>query len=709
MYCRRACRPGVMLIILIMEDEMISYRSFSCLGLSAFFLLSLATVSPASVQTGLPDFEANGGFSIHLKNGSGWQKIGSLSFDEFFREKVLNVAGDEGVLHLRLVKEGEGVAHIDRVLLDGQAPLSVTGLTDPVPLAKLMGKDFDVVHFPEGNSDVEFTFSGGGKLLLAARVEGERLDETPFRFPLANENRGITPAGNFYRYTPSTQPTRVFAEETIPGTGHPLGRTSAIALVKGDRLRLALDFEADNTLDGGKDYASLHVRSGDTIRTFTVSRDQQQWGTPHFTYTPGVPWQHKVYAFSVPLAELQADQAKPLELAFSAYGTAGPGNYSPILAYGSENNEYLSVSYYSYADNTSQVQTRLFSPAGAAMGGSLNVTAKDATYKVEPAAAYDPVKNRFLALWIQEDNGIGMVYRQLVSAANSVVLGTEKGVSLFGQRYPAASFSTVSNRYFVTWNEELNDGTYDIKGRLFNPDNTEYSGSVIDICVEAKSQDKSRIAYNPTSDNFIVVWDDSRNFVTKGVDIYGRLVGADGTLHGISRSLSSVSGNQVTPDVAYDRESNRSLVVWQDSRNGGTTGEDVYGQILQNGLLAAGDEIVISNGAGDQWGPQVAYAGNGHFLVVWGDRATSPKNELHGRWVGSNGEILSEEQVFVKLDDGQVYGPRLAGDGERNFLSVYGSITLSGGVQIGTKNIVAPSFSRLFLLGLPAQLNGGNN
>ncbi len=687
---------------------MMLYRVFCCLGLSAFFLLSLATVASASVQKSLPDFEPNGGFSIHLKKGSAWQKIGFLRFDEFFREKGLNVSGEEGELHLRLVKEGKGVAHIDRVLLNGKGALSVKGLFDPSPLGKLKGKDFDVVHFPEGVAGVELTFSGGGELLLAARVEGERLDETPFRFPQANQNQGSTSIGNFYSYTPSTQPTMVFAEGTAPGTGHPWGRTSVLAQVRGDRLELALDFEADNTLDGGKDYASLHVRSGEIIKTYTVSQHQQQWGVPYFTYTPGVPWQHKVYRFSLPLAEFQTELEKTLQLAFSAYGTAGPGPYSPVLAYGQENNEYLVVSHLISPNGDSTIQSRVYIPAGTEVGTSVDVSDKTAMSKTEPAVAYDSVNNRFLTLWVQDYGGVTYVRRQLVSAANSFVADpvTEPGGAV-NQRYPAASFSSVSNRYLMAWREDTVATSWDIKGRLIDPnDNYELSG-VIDICSESGSQDSARIAYNPTNDFFLVVWDDTRNQATSSTDIYGRLVKADGTLLGISTSISSAPGSQNKPDIAFDPERNRSLVVWQDSRNNGTTGEDVYGIFVGNGLVQQGDELVISTGAGDQWEPQVAYAGNGRFLVVWEDRA-STYNELHGRWLDSNGEMLSEEQVFVRLDDGEVSQPRLAGDGKGNFLSVYGSATISEGLQIGTKKIVTPSFSRLFLLGLPAQLNGAN-
>lgn len=327
-----------MSVLSTVEDLMQSFRNWHYLASSLSLLLSMPTAATASVSSGgLPAFHDNGGFAVYQEEDGHWSKCGFLSFDEFFREKQLELASQKGAVHLRLVKEGKGVAHIDRVLLGGESAVTVSGVSDPAPLAKLMDKDFDVVHFPEGEAAIEFTFSGGRELLLAARVEDVRLDETPFRFPTENLHQKMMSTSHFYHYSPAKEPARIFSEDTAPGTGHPSGRTSVLAQLRGDRLELVLDFEADNTLDGGKDYASVHVRQGKTLRTYTISQNERQWGTPYFTYTPGVPWQHKVYRFSLPLDELRPEGHKPLELAFSAYGTAGPGPYSPVPAYGAGN------------------------------------------------------------------------------------------------------------------------------------------------------------------------------------------------------------------------------------------------------------------------------------------------------------------------------------------------------------------------------------
>ncbi|MFH2123346.1 MAG: hypothetical protein ABIJ50_07700 [Pseudomonadota bacterium] len=684
------------------------FRNRYYLFFSLSLLLLMDTAATASVSlSGLPAFHNNGGFTVYQEEDGHWLKRGSLSFDEFFREKQMVLAPQKGAVHLRLVKEGQGVAHIDRVLLSGKSAVAVSGVADPAPLAKLADKDFDVVHFPEGEAAIEFTFSGGKELLLAARVEGVRLDETPFRFPVANLHQKMTSTSHFYNYSPAKEPTLIFNEATTPGTGHPSGTTSVLAQLQGEKLEIALDFEADNTLDGGKDYASVHVRQGKSVRTYTVSQNEQQWGTPYFTYTPDVPWQHKVYRFSLPLDELQAEAGKPLELAFSAYGTAGPGPYDPVPAYGSGNNEYLSVNYTYFDDNTSEIQSRTFSPEGAAVGGTLSITTKDLTSKTEPAAAYDPVNNRFLTLWVQSVGGVNMIHRQLVSAANAIVGNLETLTTATAQRYPAASFSTQSSRYLAIWDEEITGG-WDIRGQMVRADNIAY-GTTMEICAGSAAISPARLTYSPTDDTFQVVWGDNRNLATQGSDIYGRLVKADGTLFGISSSVSSGPGSQVSPDIAFDPDHSRSLVVWQDNRNSATSGEDIYGRFLGNGLMQQGNELVISTAAGDQWGPRVGYAGNGHFLVVWQDRATLPDYAIHGRWIDSNGEMLSGELAFVTLDGGQVSRPQLAGDGKGNFLSVFNFTSLAEGVQIGTKKIVAPSFSRLFLLSLPARLKSSHS
>ena len=47
---------------------------------------------------------------------------------------------------------------------------------------------------------------------------------------------------------------------------------------------------ADNTMDGGKDYAKVYVNTPEGLRMFKASVPEQRWGRPGFTYTERVAY-----------------------------------------------------------------------------------------------------------------------------------------------------------------------------------------------------------------------------------------------------------------------------------------------------------------------------------------------------------------------------------------------------------------------------------
>jgi len=123
---------------------------------------------------------------------------------------------------------------------------------------------------------------------------------------------------------------------------------------------------------------------------------------------------------------------------------------------------------------------------------------------------------------------------------------------------------------------------------------------------------------------FLVVWQDGRNPLTTGEDIYGQLIDASRTPIGPNFSISTATGNQVGPAVAFDTISQRFLVVWQDGRNAGT-GEDIYGQLITSDGSMAGEVVVISDVTGDQTTPSVAYGRINQSFSWCGRMAAMPE------------------------------------------------------------------------------------
>ncbi len=283
-----------------------------------------------------------GEYVIYVLREGEWKEAGKLPFDRYFRSLEMDlsryVPGDEDV-KIRLVEKGGGAAHIDAVFLGDRPPVSVKGIEDALALRKLSKKDFDVVD--AFGKSMELTFPAGGTtkvMTLTARVEGTRISEIPFQFPLSNVYKDITGNSEFYRYSlmaggsgpgksgrPDMSENPFFKEYSVPGSGHPSGFTYGWVRNDDKNLYVTIDFTPDDTMDGDKDYSKVYVKTEEGVKEFKVSVPETKWGAPYFTYTDKVAYQHKVYDFTIPLKEIgvqDVQKDEKLLLAFAAYGTA---------------------------------------------------------------------------------------------------------------------------------------------------------------------------------------------------------------------------------------------------------------------------------------------------------------------------------------------------------------------------------------------------
>jgi len=217
---------------------------------------------------------------------------------------------------------------------------------------------------------------GGSVFKITARIEPQTVSMTPFQFPAGNLFRAIDENAAFYTYelagsreaSPGLQsgdakrasPQRhrehrgksgkqkkakannsgpcvlcasavesrpFFKEFCRTGSGHPNGFTYGWVKNDDKNLYVTLEFTPDNTEGGGKDYAALHVKTAQGLKTFRASGTEKDFGRSEFTYTDKVAYQHKVYHFALPLADLgirKGAKEAELALAFSAYGSASP-------------------------------------------------------------------------------------------------------------------------------------------------------------------------------------------------------------------------------------------------------------------------------------------------------------------------------------------------------------------------------------------------
>jgi len=153
----------------------------------------------------------------------------------------------------------------------------------------------------------------------------------------------------------------------------------------------------------------------------------------------------------------------------------------------------------------------------------------------------------------------------------------------------------------------------------------------------------SSVAYNDDLDEYLVVWSDYRGSSLYG-NIYGQLVSSDGVPRGDNFVIRYEAGsNLVFPDVAYDTNNQRYLVVWEDDDE-----NDVEGQLLdQNGNAVGVTFNVLDGGDSDPAAkPSVAFHPPTSTYFVAYRRGTLGNYDIEGRRVSANGSVFATEYAI---------------------------------------------------------------
>ncbi|MGD9096974.1 MAG: hypothetical protein PVF97_02745, partial [Desulfobacterales bacterium] len=304
---------------------------------------SLVVATPPAIQS--IDHQAAGEYRLQIRSAGDWQQVATLYFDHRFATRTVDLSkflrpGAPAVI--RLVQKGGGAAHIDAILLGDEAPQKIDGVDQTSVVKKMAVADFDVIDAHDKTYEIVFPARRNHSTLsLTARVEPEAISKVPFQFPSKNLFKPIDAKARFYTYkldlgqadarpgkSPQPPVNHLFKEHCRTGSGHPSGYTYGWVWNDAEKLYVKLDFTPDNTQDGNKDYAIVHVNTGSAIKRFEIRESDQKWGRPLFAYSDKVEYQHKLYQFEIPLAELglsREEKPASLMLAFSAYGTAAPG------------------------------------------------------------------------------------------------------------------------------------------------------------------------------------------------------------------------------------------------------------------------------------------------------------------------------------------------------------------------------------------------
>lgn len=234
-----------------------------------------------------------------------------------------------------------------------------------------------------------------------------------------------------------------------------------------------------------------------------------------------------------------------------------------------------------------------------------------------------------------------------VSASASSLVGNQIEIAVNPEYEvnPRIAFNSIRNEYLVVWwNDRV--GCDDIRAQRLSGSGALLGPPFYIAAVCPHERRYPDVAYNRQHDEYLVVWEHNDN------SIHGRRVSAEGQLLGTGEieiaTQSSEMPNSRKPRVEYAYTSDTYLVVWEVTLGTDPVEYAIYGQLLDHDGTLDDGIVSISRGTNERQAPDLAYNRHANrFLVVWQQKYGEINWDVYGQQVRGTGEIHGDELVLA--------------------------------------------------------------
>ncbi|MBN1147788.1 MAG: hypothetical protein JXA78_11075 [Anaerolineales bacterium] len=329
----------------------------------------------------------------------------------------------------------------------------------------------------------------------------------------------------------------------------------------------------------------------------------------------------------------------------------------PALAFGARGSQYLVVWTDQHEEGeTTQwdIHGRLVNLDGYTMGAVFPVSWEESYRRTAPAVAYNSSADEFLVVFQRENTWYDRdIYARRVSAGG-VALGADTLVSCSSQddSQPVIAYLSSSDQYLVAWQNGnlLDEGVqYDIHGRLIASDGSPQGDCPLVVASEGDTQSPT-LAASTSRTQYLVAW---QQVVVGGnwLDLAGRWVAPDGSLPDGVISMNSSLADQARPELAYNPTDNQFLLVYEDHAPDLFSDWLIQGQFLSSDGLPSGSPFgIASESAENRMRPQATYkSGRNEYLVAWESLDSVGDRDVYTRRVRPDGSLPEVDQAVSTL------------------------------------------------------------
>ncbi len=361
------------------------------------------------------------------------------------------------------------------------------------------------------------------------------------------------------------------------------------------------------------------------------------------------------------------------------------GNYDgkPVVTYNPGTHEYLVVferrggnpEFY----HQDLVAQRVYED-GTLMGDEI-VIANGLLDEQAPAVACDGAN--YLVVWQGDYSDETNIYDQRIGGDGSLI-GGQIGISTWtlDQLKPQLTYNSNDGQYFVVW-EDHHFSPWGIYGYRLDQAGSPVGSQVSVATSGEKNRSDPHVAYLPGIHSYMVVW--QFEFSSGDQDISSRRVAYDGSLPDPEIVISQQYSQEQHPAVASDGWERR-LVAWEDWRNYGVTGVDIYGSMetitvpVLSGHVYSGDVGILTDPIAGVTVQLGCSNNNGSFGNLIGQTITNAQGEYQ-----IPAYVLCEYYNITETDLGGYFsvGAQFNGDGMIDSNWIYYQSPLTGKVHSG--------------------------